>query len=83
MYPHKIATVLEDQIIWYNNNIKFRNKLLMFKKWKDAGIMYLSDIVTNNRFISLFELRQIFQRVQMMFLNYKSYWQQYQKIGKH
>ena len=51
--------VLDDQIIWYNSNIKFRNKLLMFKKWKDAGIMYLSDIVVNNRFINVIELREM------------------------
>ncbi len=50
---------LEDQIIWYNSNVKFRNKLLMFKKWKDAGIMFLSDIVVNNRFVNLIELGQL------------------------
>ena len=53
------AGVLQNQIIWNNSDIKFRNKLLMFKKWKDAGIVYLSDLVISNRFINLTELRQL------------------------
>ena len=33
----------------------------MFKKWKDAGFMFMSDIVVNNRFVNLIELRQLFR----------------------
>ena len=35
------------------------DKIIMFQKWKDAGSVYLSDVVINNRFMNLTELRQI------------------------
>ena len=48
-----------NQIIWNNSDVKCNNKVLMFHKWKDAGIVSLSDVVINNRFMNLTELRQI------------------------
>ena len=33
--------------------------IVIFKNWKDAGIVYLTDVVINNRFMNLTELRQI------------------------
>ena len=53
--------VLVNQIIWNNSDVKCNNKLLMFQKWKDAGIVYLSDVVIGNRLINLNELLQIVQ----------------------
>ena len=53
--------VLMNQIIWNNSDVKCNNKVLMFHKWKDAGIVYLGDVVINNRFMNLTELRQIVQ----------------------
>ena len=50
-----------NQIIWNNSDVKCNNKVLMFHKWKDAGIVYLSDVVINNRFVNVTELRQIVQ----------------------
>ena len=48
-----------NQIIWNNSDVKCNNKILMLKKWKDAGIVYMSDVASNNRFMNLTELRQI------------------------
>ena len=48
-----------NQIIWNNKDGKCNNKVLMFYKWKDGGIVYLGDVVINNRFMNLTELRQI------------------------
>ena len=47
-----------NQIIWKNSDVKCNNNILMFHKWKDASILYLSDVVINNRFMNLTELRQ-------------------------
>ena len=51
--------VLMNQIIWNNNDVKCNNQILMFKKQKDAGIVYLSDVVINKRFMNLTDLIKI------------------------
>ena len=61
---HKCSSnqdALVNQIIWNNSDVKCNNKLLMFQKWKDAGIVYLSDVVIGNRLMNLNELLQIVQ----------------------
>ena len=48
-----------NQIIWNNIDVKCNNKISMFQIWKDAGIVYLSDVVINNRFMNLTDLKTI------------------------
>ena len=46
-----------NQIICNNSDVKCNNKILMLKKkWKDASIVYMGDVASNNRFMSLIEL---------------------------
>ena len=35
-------------MIWYNSNIKIRNKMLYYRTWKDKGINYVHDLLDNN-----------------------------------
>lgn len=48
--------VNENHIIWGNNQIRYKGEVLYFKKWINANIIYLKDIISDNRFINLKEL---------------------------
>jgi len=37
--------VLREQIIWCNDKIRFKGKMLWFKGWINSGIVYINDVV--------------------------------------
>ena len=43
-------------VLWGNDNIRHKGKVLFFTKWIKADIMYLKDIICTNRFLDLKEL---------------------------
>ena len=59
IYQTDVNDKLDNQIIWCNSNIKLNNNVILSDRWKDAGILYLSDIIMNDRLISLAEINQI------------------------
>jgi len=67
----KELQVANNTIIWGNSNVKHNGKVLMFKEWVDAGIIFLKDITVGNRFISLDELSKMIVSAVNMFQLYK------------
>ncbi|MCP3931562.1 MAG: hypothetical protein GY705_20955 [Bacteroidetes bacterium] len=47
---------IENQPIFHNSNILYKNKCLNIKRWKNAGIGYVKDIYKNNRLLSMQEI---------------------------
>ena len=43
-------------VLWGNDNIRHKGKVLFFTKWIKVDIMYLKDIICTNRFLDLKEL---------------------------
>ena len=43
-------------ILWGNDNVRYKGEMLYYTKWINADIIYLLDIVTDNRLINLTEL---------------------------
>ena len=42
---------VNQEILWFNSNIKFQNEMLYFKKWSENGINTVSDIFFNGTWI--------------------------------
>ena len=42
---------VNQEILWFNSNIKFQNEMLYFKKWSENGIKTVSDIFCNGTWI--------------------------------
>ena len=54
---------IKNEQLWFNSNIKgFDGKVLFFKRWFDAGIMKIKDLVKNSEFISLREVGNLFEK---------------------
>ena len=54
---------IKNEELWFNSNIKgYDGKVLFFKRWFDAGIMKIKDLVTNSEFISLREVENLFEK---------------------
>ena len=43
---------IENEIIWKNSNITFNKRLLIFEKWKYAGIVRVKDVIRNREWIT-------------------------------
>ena len=39
---------IQNQILWWNSNIRINNRPILYKKWTDKGIWYIRDIVDEN-----------------------------------
>ena len=57
---------IRKQLIWGNKFIMFKNKSLMFDNWINSDIIYINDILNENREIS--------QNLILDKLKYKNYW---------
>ena len=44
-------------MIWINCDIKFKGKALLYKNWIKSGILFLGDIVIENMFLAVKELK--------------------------
>ena len=51
----------KEQLLYFNNMIKYKNKVLYFPKWKEKGIEYMNDIIhpTERRILSLTEIENL------------------------
>ena len=36
---------IENEIIWYNSNVKFRNELLYFPSWINNGVLKVKQVI--------------------------------------
>ena len=63
---------IKNEDLWFNSNVKgYDGKVLFFKKWFDAGITQIKDIVVNTDYISLREVQALFQQKHAsLFLEY-------------
>ena len=52
----KDTNVTENELIWANKHIRYKGAILYNKKWIQAGITRLKDVIKGNRFINLAEL---------------------------
>ncbi len=59
------------QRIWYNSFIRIENKPVFWKKWLDAGIKCIEDLITENRFLTFEEFLQRYN-IQTNFLQFHS-----------
>ena len=55
----KTTNLYEDTIIWCNTNVRHKGKVLHFGEWIKAGIIYMKDIVADDRILNLSEIEQI------------------------
>ena len=60
-------SIIHNQVLWNNRYITIQNKSFYWKKWKDAGIIRVHDLITNNNFLSANEL-SIKYSIQINFL---------------
>ena len=44
-------------MIWLNNNITFKKKLLWYKNWVNSDILFIGDIVKGNSFLKIDDLK--------------------------
>ena len=47
---------IDENILWYNQDIVFEKKMLFYEDWYKSGIIYLKDIFKNGTFVSVNEL---------------------------
>ena len=47
---------VDENILWYNQDIVFEKKMLFYEDWYKSGIIYLNDIFKNGTFVSVNEL---------------------------
>ena len=48
---------IKNEELWFNSKVKGNDgKVLFFKRWFDAGIMQIKDLVKNSEYISLREV---------------------------
>ncbi len=59
--PNTSQDILE-QSLWLNNNIKINNKIIYWKSWTNAGIMYINDIIKQHN--GIFLTRRITMQIQ-------------------
>ena len=52
----KSEGIHKNDILWGNNHVRYKGKMLYFTKWIKAAIVYLHDIVIGDRFINIIEL---------------------------
>ena len=71
--------VHKNYILWGNNEVRYKGKMLYNAKWIKAGILYLHDIVIGDRFINFTELSKI---ALLMCLNYADCYLQFPINGK-
>ena len=48
--------VHRNDILWANDDVRYKGKMLFYTKWIKAGIVYLHEIVIGDRFIYITEL---------------------------
>ena len=48
--------VYKNEILWGNDKVRYKGKMLYYTNWINVGIMYLPDIVVGDRFINITEL---------------------------
>ena len=51
------VTEIENQVLWYNSNIKCMNDMLYFQTWINLGIIKVKDVIRNGQWC---ELKDIF-----------------------
>ena len=51
---------IQNQVIWYNSNIKIGDKMVLYQAWFNQGIYYIKDLMIQNRMYTFKELREIF-----------------------
>ena len=49
-YEHKDQG--QNQIIWYNSEILIENKSIFYRKWSEAGINRVKDVIENNQWLT-------------------------------
>ena len=49
-------SIIHNQVLWYNRYITIQNQCFFWKKWKEAGILKVHDLMTDNNFLSANEL---------------------------
>ena len=47
---------VDENILWYNQDIVFEKKMLFYEDWYKSGIIYLNDIFKDGTFVSVNEL---------------------------
>ena len=52
---------VEEQIIWWNSNILIDGKPFCWKKWCDKGVTRIADILVNNEFMSIVQIKRKYQ----------------------
>ena len=65
----KVQGVHRNDLLWGNNHVRYKGKMLYYKKWIQAGIVYLHDIVIGDRFINIAELSKKINCPTNMFKN--------------
>ena len=48
-----VNTEIYNQVIWNNENIKFKGNVLMWKTWIANSIIYVGDLFIDNEFVTL------------------------------
>ena len=62
--------VYKNDILWGNDNVGYKGEMLYYTKWISAGIIYLHDILIDNRFGNLWPIYQV---------PFRSYWRKGQR----
>ena len=66
-----VSNVSKNTIIWCNANVRHRGKVLLFEEWIKAGIIYMKDIIVNDRFLNLGELANVVKSPLILFSLHK------------
>ena len=54
---------VKNEDLWFNSNVKDHNgKIIFFKRWYDAGILKVDDIVKDHELMSLKEIEFLFDK---------------------
>ena len=69
-------------ILWNNTNIKINNKLLYIKEWRQNGLLYVSQLIENNKVICVDRLKLKFSLRSVNLLVYNAIKLQIHKLLK-
>ena len=62
--------IIPSQIIWNNHLVKYQNKSLFMPKWIKANILYIQDIIIDNRLITFEQLCRKMEITASIWLEY-------------
>ena len=59
------------ECLWNNASIKYQNNVMFFKHWAKQGIIYVNDMLSDNRILSFEELKQVLNNTPSLYLEYR------------